>query len=200
MSEANATAQASTDAVGVTQNDGAAAEAAAKAAAPEAKAAPAADAPAEQKAPEAKAEVDYKFELPEGIDIDEPAANNFKALAKELQLSQDAAQKVVAFAAQRELQRAEAHRATVKGWADTVTADKELGKAENQAIARKAVETFGSPELKTLLERSGLGNHPELVRAFFNAGKAISEGKFIAGRTGPAPTTDLASLLYPNQA
>lgn len=194
MSEANATAQASTEA-GVTPNDGEAAQAAAPAAAPDTNAAP-----AEQAAPEAKAEVDYKFELPEGVEVDESSATNFKALAKELEMSPDAAQKIVAFAAQRELQRAEAHRETVKGWGETVSADKELGKAENQAIARKAVETFGTPELKTLLEGSGLGNHPELVRAFFKAGQAISEGKFIAGRTGPAPSKDVASILYPNQA
>jgi hypothetical protein len=47
---------------------------------------------------------------------------------------------------------------------------------ERVALAQKAVHEFGGEELKTVLAESGLGNHPELVKAFAKAGMLVSEG------------------------
>lgn len=131
-----------------------------------------------------EAEVDYEFKMPEGIDLDEDSANEFKAIAKELKLPKDAAQKVVDLAAKREQARAEAFVKQVKDWGEAVKADKELGAPENLAACRKTIETFGTPELRTMLETSGMGNHPEVVRFVTVISKALSEDKFIAGRDG----------------
>ena len=53
----------------------------------------------------------------------------------------------------------------------------EWGQAFDQNVnfARDAVENFGSPELKALLDDSGLGNHPEVVKAFAKVGRTIAE-------------------------
>ena len=71
-------------------------------------------------------------------------------------------------------------------------------------MARKAVEQFGTPELRTLLDESGLGSHPEVVRFFYRAGKAIGDDNFVAaGRTAPpggSSEQKHAATLYPNQA
>jgi hypothetical protein len=52
---------------------------------------------------------------------------------------------------------------------------------ENLALANKAIDAFGTPELRTFLDESGLGNHPELLRAFHKAGSAISEDQLVLG-------------------
>jgi hypothetical protein len=62
------------------------------------------------------------------------------------------------------------------------------------------VTGFGTPELRTLLNESGLGNHPEVIRMMYRAGKAISEDRFVAPSAGgPTGSKDFAKSLYPNQ-
>jgi len=145
--------------------------------------------------------VEYKFELPKDVPVDQASLDKFTEIAKDLKLAPDAAQKVLDFEVARRQAEAEAYASTVKGWSDEVAKDKELGNPENQALARKAVEQFGSPELKELLNSTGFGNHPVLVRAFLKIGKAISEDKVIVGRGDAPPVpSDPAKVLYPNQA
>jgi hypothetical protein len=85
-------------------------------------------------------------------------------------------------------------------WANEAKADKELGGEkfdENLAVAKGALKAFGTPELTQLLNESGLGNHPEVLRMFYRAGKAISEDSVLLGTSGNnAP--DPAKRMYPN--
>lgn len=156
------------------------------------------DKPAD-KAPEIT--YDIKVEVPEGVEVDTAGVEALKEVAKAHNLSQDAAQALAKLAADREVARREAFTQQVKTWGDEVAADKELGTKENQALARKAVEKFGSPALKAALEHSGLGNHPELVRMMLKVGRAISEDSFVpSGREGNGAPKSLEQRLYPNQA
>ena len=69
-------------------------------------------------------------------------------------------------------------------WSESSRTDKEFGGDklnENLAVAQKAMNAFGTPELRAVLNKTGLGNHPELIRAFVRAGKAISEDTFVPG-------------------
>lgn len=56
---------------------------------------------------------------------------------------------------------------------------KEYGNAydEKVGLARRAVRAFGSEELTGLLDESGLGNHPEMIRAFAKIGAELSSGQ-----------------------
>lgn len=149
-----------------------------------------------------------EFTAPEGQQFDPEVINNFKDVAKELNLSQEAAQKMLdkmgPVVAQRQTQQVEALRTQ---WAEQSTADKEFGGeklTENLGVARKALDTFGSPELKSLLNESGLGNHPEFIRLLYRAGKAIGEDNFVggnksAGKGQPTSQADYANSLYPSQ-
>jgi hypothetical protein len=157
---------------------------------------PEGDKPAESQKTE---EVVYDFKAPEGVELDAASTDEFKAIAKELNLSKDAAQKVVDLAVKREQARAEAFAKQVEDWANQVQRDPELGKPETLAAARKVVETFGDDETKSLLNSTGMGNHPALVRFMVKVSKAISEDKFVAGRDSSEPTKkDPASVLYGN--
>jgi hypothetical protein len=147
----------------------------------------------------AEAAVEYKFDAPEGVELDQGDLAKFTDIAKELKLPADAAKKLVDLAASREVARAEAFAKQVETWGNEVKADPELGKAENVAIAKRTIDTFGTPELRDLLNSTGMGNHPEVVRMALKIGKAISEDTFVAGRTGSAPTPrSHADVLYGN--
>jgi hypothetical protein len=147
----------------------------------------------------ADGEVAYEFKTPEGVTLDTESVTEFTAIAKELKLPAEAAQKVVDLAIKREAARTEAWHKQVESWSADVNKDPELSKPEVQADARKAVETFGSPELKTLLNSTGMGNHPELVRLMAKIGKAISEDKVLGkSEGGNKPARDAASILYGN--
>ena len=146
----------------------------------------------------AAAEVDYSFEVPEGMQLDEPSLSEFKAIAKELNLPLEGAKKIHDLAVKREQARADMLKGESAKWRAQVEADPELGKPENLAAAKKAIETFGDPELQMLLKNSEFGNHPSVVRFAFNVSKLTREDKFIANKTagGAQAVKDHASILY----
>jgi len=146
------------------------------------------------------------FKLPENFKANDQFLGEFKNIAKELNLSQEQAQKLVdlqtkegANTAQRFTSELQAHvDKTATGWATAAKADPEYGGekfTENVAIAKQALDTFGTPELKNLLKESRLGSHPEVIRFMFKAGKAISQDGFVPGRSASA-SKDAASTLY----
>lgn len=142
----------------------------------------------------------YELQMPDGVELDKAAAEEFTAIAKELKLDQAAAQKLADIGAKMATRQAEAHAQLVETWTEQVKTDKEIGGDkldENLGIARKAIDTFGSPELKALLNSTGLGNHPEVVKLAFKVGKAISEDRFVQGSPKGAET-DMAKKLFPN--
>ena len=66
-----------------------------------------------------------------------------------------------------------------------------------RAIARTAVDKFGTPELKELLVSHGVGNHPEMIRFMVKVGKLTGED-VPGGVTVPSnPAADRVSILYP---
>ena|SRR5579875_3782701 len=142
----------------------------------------------------------YTFTAPEGTSYDPEVLESFSGAAKEAGLTQEAAQKLIEkMAPALTARQADQVQAIHKGWQDASTADKEFGGeklAENLGVARKALDNFGSPELRTLLDETGLGNHPEVIRLLYRAGKAISEDKFVAGRPAGTGTQNAANVLY----
>lgn len=184
--------------------------------APSGDAAKGSEAPATEQAPqaEAKAPADakpvvpekYEFKAPDGREFDGETIAAYSEVARELGLSQDAAQKLLDRMGPQMAQRQEAQIQAVRDeWTRSATSDREFGGpalAENLSVAKKALDAFGTPELRDLLNTSGLGNHPEVIRLFFRAGKAISEDRFVSGSAstakarGPMTFDDAANALY----
>jgi len=142
----------------------------------------------------------YTFTAPEGKEYDPQVLEAFSGAAKEAALTQDAAQKLIdKMAPALAARQADQVQAVHKEWLDASTADKEFGGeklTENLGVARKALDTFGTPELRTLLDATGMGNHPDVIRLLFRVGKAISEDKFVGGSSSGTGTTNPASVLY----
>jgi hypothetical protein len=150
----------------------------------------------------AKAPESYEFQMPEGVELDKAAADEFSGIAKEYGLTQEQAQKVADVGAKMVQRQLEAHAAQVAAWTEAVKTDKEIGGDklnENLAIARKTIDTFGSPELKNVLNQTGLGNHPEIVKLAYKIGKAISDDGFVRGGNTTAQKS-AAEILYPSMA
>ena len=145
----------------------------------------------------------YEFKAPEGSELNPVVMAKFEGVAKDLGLSQEAAQKVLDAMGPEIVSAQKAQVEAIKTqWAESAKTDKEFGGDklnENLAVAKKALDAFGSPELRMLLNDTGLGNHPEIIRAFFKAGQKISSGSFIPSGGGAVSAKDAASALYPNQ-
>ena len=157
-------------------------------------------APPERVAPES-----YEFTAPEGTQMDEGALSDFSALAKDLKLTQVEAQTVIDnMAPAMQARQADAIQKASDAWAASASSDKEYGGdklTDSLSSAKKALDAFGTPELRTLLNDSRLGNHPEVIRLLVRAGKAISEDRMVTGGAGPATaSTNTAKSLYPNQS
>lgn len=142
----------------------------------------------------------YELKMPEGVALDKTAAEEFTAIAKELKLSAADAQKVADVGAKMAQRQAEQHAALVESWVEQVKADKDIGGDkldENLGVARKAIEAFGTPELKDVLNTTGFGNHPAFIKFAYKAGKAISPDGFVSGAPKGAET-DIAKKMFPS--
>ena len=166
---------------------------------------PAESAPVEDKPadPAPKAPEQYEFTAPEGQTFDPAVIGVFSEVAKELDLPQDSAQKILdkvmpALAAQQ-IEEVTAIRAE---WTESAKADKEIGGTkldENLGTAKRALEAFSTPEFVKWLDASGLGSHPEMIRTFLRVGKATGGDTLVVGdkSTGQGDKS-AAQRLYPN--
>ena len=127
----------------------------------------------------------YEFQKPEGVEIAEPVIDAFSKVAKDLNLSQDAAQKLMDEVAPAIAQHQnEALKQQIKAWQDELRSDPEFGGdklQENLGIANKAFKQFFSDAERAEINRSGLGDWAPLVRAMHRVGKAMSQDNFVVG-------------------
>lgn len=156
----------------------------------------------DDKKAEAKAPEKYELKLAEGVKLSPDVQGKFESIARELDLSQENAQKLVDLAPEFSKMYASQLISTAietsNQWAEQTRNDEEIGAAgdkakldANLALAAKARDTFASPELVALLNSfhpetnpngTGLGNHPEVIRLFSRLGRAISEdNKLVRG-------------------
>lgn len=148
----------------------------------------------------------YEFRQPDGVSLNDKVIEAYSEVAKELGLPQEAAQKVIDKVGPAMAQlAADQQKALVNGWIEQSKADKEFGGAnlkDSLVIANRAINQFASPALKELLGKSGLAEHPEVIRLFTQVGKSISEDKVIvSGNTSTAAAAgakDAAKSLYPS--
>lgn len=144
----------------------------------------------------------YEFKPAEGQELDAAALEQFEPIARELNLTNEQAQKMVDLYGTKimpmvQQQQVESWQKTTEQWAADVKADKEIGGDKltgNLSAAQRALAQFGTPELKEYLEGTGLGNHPELVKAFVKIGKAMSEDGMVTGKESGQRSA--AEVLY----
>ena len=144
-------------------------------------------------------------------ELDSEVLTAFGDVAKELDLPQEDAQKVLDKVApviqERQAKMLEQVRAD---WASESQSDEEFGGEalnENLNVAKQALDAFGTDAFKSLLQETGFGNHPEIIRFMYRAGKALSEDSYIGNSegadslrtSGPKDFNAIANSLYSNQ-
>lgn len=154
-----------------------------------------------QLAPETYAE----FNLPEGMTADAALLDEATPLFKELGLTQEQAQKLVDFQVKQVeasgQQQADAFNQQLNDWLTDAKADKEIGGDmfdKNIAIAKAGVSAFGTPEFKQLLDDTGMGNHPEVIRFMVKVGKLTQEDSPGNPSGQASKSVDPIDILYPN--
>lgn len=161
---------------------------------------PADPAPVAAAAPPVAADpITYELSAPEGMTLDADAVTEFTAIAQELKIAPEKAQALADIAVKMQQRQVEQHAQTQEAWVGEIKADKDFGGDNfeaNIAIARKAIERFGSPELKAYLDQTGLGNFPPLIRAMHQIGLAISDDGFVTGQKGTG-APDRAKIMFP---
>lgn len=150
----------------------------------------------------------YELKLAEGSKLPAAAVQEVADFAKANKLTQEQAQAVLdhketAVKAYAD-QQAQVMEEKKAGWLEAIKADKELGVLNEQGVnqacemSKRVLQRFGEPELINVLETSGMGNYPALVRFTSRIAKAMGEDKFISGPPEPAPTKSAQEIMYPS--
>lgn len=157
--------------------------------------------------------VEFAVKYPEAWGKEPASGAKFTAIAKELALKSDGGQKLVDWANEQGTALLEAAskareselQKEQQSWVDALKADAEFaGDKFDPALksAQRAMTAVGTPALKQFLEETGLGNHPEMVRAFARMGAKLGEDKLDGKQTvpGKVPLIDdearLAEALF----
>lgn len=137
------------------------------------------------------------FKLPEGF-TPTPELDTFGTLAKEFNLSQENAQKLVDLYSEARKKESDGFNATVEEWKKACATDKEFGGAkyeENMAAVGKLMRQYGSPEALAMLD-SGVGSHPAIVRMMFKIAMAMKEDSHGGGDVGGGGKPNALDRLY----
>lgn len=142
------------------------------------------------------------FEVPEGVEIDQNLLDRFTPLAKELELSQENAQKLVGMYA--EVAAGQAAAAEEALLADVAKWEAEISKDPDHettlADAKRALNRFTAedPEAASFIKGSWVGSHPAVIRVLARAGALLREDGFPGNSGGGAPRTSSAKSMYKN--
>lgn len=148
----------------------------------------------------------YAFDLGEGVTFDQDAFDAIEPVLRDMDLSQDAANKIIGGYAEKvlpvlqqraETQAAEAGQQLIADWAKETMADKELGGSrleESKSLAARTISRFlpdnaEGQQFRTFLNESGLGNHPQMMRMLSRIGRELGEAKADPGTGGGRPLT-----------
>lgn len=146
----------------------------------------------EQQAAEAAAQVPESYEAftdAQGNPVSNDDFKGFTEAAKSVGLSQENAQKMfTAMYGEADNYVRRRTQEFAAQWAEQSKADPEFGGAnfnQNMGQIAAAYRQFATPELKQLLDASGLGNHPEVMRLFYRVGKALSQDTGVRAQGAP---------------
>ncbi len=171
----------------------------------------------EEKKPELRAPEEYaEFTKPPGVELDETAMSEFKSFAKEQDLTQEQAQKLLEFGSEKIKAQLEGPvkvwNEMQEKWKAEVKADPEIGGTKYEESVKNASLVFqpgeANPFVKTAdeakalreaLNTTGAGNNPAMVKLFVKMGQLLSEPGSLTGK--PVSTDRQGALLdkfYPS--
>ena len=136
---------------------------------------------------------DIEFELPDGYSISDENLSALRQYASDYGIDKAGAQELMDFHVSVLEQQQEAQLAgwekMKSDWAEQSRNDKELqdnaGKIDQAlSLAKQGVESLGGKELLEVLNMTGVGSHPAIIKAFKAVGENIQSGKIVSGSGG----------------
>ena len=172
----------------------------------EEEAAKTADESKEAEAPKGAPEKYEDFKVPEGVEEADGLLDDFKTTAKELNLPQESAQKLVDtyFKVNMTAMKAttDAMETQSAEWMQMVKSDPDMGgehfneTLKNISLVKQNIPQFD--QVTKLLGDWGGGNHPAIVSAFNAVGKLFAEDKFISAQNSSGVQRTPEQILYPD--
>jgi hypothetical protein len=150
-------------------------------------------------------EADFADVIPEGKTWDKEAGGVFLNYVEEAKIPPEVAKKLITlyseqqdkmFAAEQAAQTAtqEALANEEAEWEKASKADPEFGGQKwdaSQAVITRGMQHLATPEYVALMNRQGLGNHPEVLRIWYRVGQTVGEdGGLAAGGANTALKSD----------
>lgn len=129
-------------------------------------------------APESYAE----FKAPEGVTLDKAALDKALPVFKELNLSQEQAQKLVDLQAASVAESTKAFAEQAEKWKAEVQAIPDHQKVLGDAVL--ALNKLADPDTAALIKGSWLGSHPGVIKLLAGAGKLLREDPLHEGKAG----------------
>lgn len=146
------------------------------------------------------------FSVMEGMELDLSAMEEFKPLAKELNLSQENAQRLVDLAGKMVSKQTEkfqqAFNDDVTARHEAIKTDKEIGgdklKASTESVNRVLGSLLSQEEKTDLIENyfGRYGDHPVMFKLLARVAGKMSEDTFVSGGA-PSPNANPAHIMYP---
>lgn len=150
--------------------------------------------------------VEYNLKLPDGSVLPPSTIEEISTFAKENGLSNEAAQKLI----DREnskmsmffAQKRESLKPIVEGWLKSAEKDPVIGGKDgsefkaNIGLAKRALDKANVPGLKEVLDKSGLGNHPDMIKFCMFWGKTLVNDKFEKGSAISKSKKSIEEKLY----
>ncbi len=134
---------------------------------------------------------------------DKDLVEEYAQFAKEAGIDREKANTFLNTILARQREKLEAQ---ISNWEKELKEDKEFGGDNFEKavkLARDAVDKLGGEQLKDFFDNSGLGSHPELFRAFYRAGKSMSEAETVSGEStkeGGNKQQELLDRMFPHLA
>jgi hypothetical protein len=158
----------------------------------------------------------YELTAPEGLELNDEVLAEVDPVFRELGLSNDQANKIMPLAG-KFMERITAaqsqqHADMAADWAKEAKADQRIGGknwVDTETFVARAFDTAAAglgkdgvqqvADFRGLLDATGLGNHPVMIRMFRFYGERISEDtNFARGETAGATKQSREEILYPN--
>ena len=139
----------------------------------------------------------YVVKMPEGFADDAALVSEFQTAAAEVKLPPEGAQRLIDLygkAVGNQIKALEdagalATPSVQEKWLGEINAMPEFTgerRTQSLAIVGRMMDEFAPPELKTMLDKSGFGNNPAMVKFVLNMAEILTEGSMPAqGRPAP---------------
>lgn len=147
--------------------------------------------------------------LPDGMTLDQEMLGKFEPLAKELNLSNKSANKLMNLAVELVSKNtpkaddliAQIQEAEANSYKQLLVQDKELPQLTEDyekylSVANAGIKAVATKGFKDLLIKKGLVNHPEFIKTFYAIGKLTQDDSLPNVKTPVGIKEDAADILY----